>query len=182
MEKLGVVELFRIIREDWECHASIGEGRYTPGFRAVAVHRFGVWLRDLRFRPVRAILIRFQRFMYRYIRNYYGIELHPSSIVGRRLVIGHQSGIVIRARIGNDCVVRQNVTIGGSSLKRADEIPTLGNGVHIGCGVAIVGDVTIGDNARIGPNAVVMTDVPAGATVFASAPRVVQLPQERKLG
>jgi serine O-acetyltransferase len=113
--------------------------------------------------------------MYRYVRNHYGIELPDTTIVGHRLVIAHQGGIVIhgRARIGNNCLIRHNVTIGAASHDRAWEAPRLGDRVQVGCGAVILGQVTIGDGARIGPNVVVMVNVPASATVFASSPRII---------
>jgi serine O-acetyltransferase len=174
-----LVELLKRIREDWRVH----QRDWTrPGFRAVAVHRFGVWVKDVRPKILRATLFRFYRMMYRYIRNHYGIELPDTTIVGRRLIIGHQGGIVIHyhAEIGDDCLIRQNVTIGAASDDRYWEAPKLGRGVQVGCGAAILGKVTIGDGARIGPNAVVMTNVPAGATVFAPPSRIIQLPKNQK--
>jgi serine O-acetyltransferase len=77
------------------------------------------------------------------------------------------------AVVGDECILRHNVTIGAISLDLIDHAPTLGRGVHVGCGAVIMGPISIGDGARIGPNAVVMTDVPAGASVFVSAPRMV---------
>jgi serine O-acetyltransferase len=75
--------------------------------------------------------------------------------------------------IGDDCVIRQNATIGALGGERPLEAPRLGRGVQVGVGAVILGPVTIGDGARIGPNAVVMTDVPAGATVFVNPPRMM---------
>ncbi len=116
--------------------------------------------------------------LYRYIRNHYGIEVYYSTKIGRRVVFGHQNGIVIHpfAEIGDDCLIRQNVTIGAAKQGPGREAPKLGAGVRVGCGAVIVGDVTIGEGAIIGPNAVVMTDVPAGATVFAENPRIMERP------
>jgi serine O-acetyltransferase len=170
---MAVHSLVRQIREEWEIH---GRDWTQPGFRALAVYRFGVWLRrEVRGGLFRAALSRLHRSMYRYVRNHYGIELPVTTVVGRRVVIGHQSGIVIhpRAVIGDECLIRQNVTIGAASHDRSSEAPKLGRGVHVGCGAAILGPVTIGDGARIGPNAVVTTDVPAGASVFVDAPRII---------
>jgi len=118
--------------------------------------------------------------MYRYVRNHYGIELPATTKVGRRLLLGHQSGIVIHphAEIGDDCMIRQNVTIGAATPDRVlQEAPTLGNGVQVGVGAVIVGRVTIGDGVRIGPTAVVLTNVAAGASVFVVPPRIIQLAQ-----
>jgi serine O-acetyltransferase len=163
--------LMTLIREDW-----VASGRHwdRPGFRAVAVHRFGNWVMT-QGRIVRSPLYRVYRILFRFVRNYYGIELPLTTRVGRRCSIGHQSGIVIhpRAEIGDDCVIRQNVTIGAASEGRIHQAPRLGHRVEVGAGAVIIGRVRIGDGARIGPNAVVMTDVPAGAVVFAPASRVI---------
>ncbi len=75
--------------------------------------------------------------------------------------------------IGDESIIYQNVTIGALNGERVQEAPTLGRSVTVGCGAAVLGPVTIGDGARIGPNAVVMTDVPAGATVFVNPPRTI---------
>lgn len=171
--------LARQICEDWEAHF---RDWTQPGFRALAVHRFGTWVHrksgyGLVRGPIRKVLSRLHLMMFRYVRNHYGIELPVEAVVGRRVIIGHQSGIVIHdnAVIGDECVLRQNVTLGALNSERALEAPRLGRGVEIGGGAMIMGGVTIGDGARIGPNTVVMEDVPAGATVFVSSPRMILL-------
>jgi serine O-acetyltransferase len=166
--------LARLVREDWEVHF---RDWTQPGFRAIAVHRFGTWIYQLRRGPVRSVLLRVHRTMFRYVRNHYGIELPVTAVVGRRVVIGHQSGIVIHANavIGDECFLRQNVTIGAMTLERSEEAPTLGRGVSVGCGAVVLGGITIGDRAKIGPNAVVMMDVPADTSVFVSTPRMLTL-------
>jgi len=85
-----------------------------------------------------------------------------------------------KAEIGDDCLIRQNVTIGAASHDRPREAPKLGNGVQVGSGAAILGNVKIGDGVRIGPNAVVMTSVPAGVIVFAAPARILRLPQPKE--
>jgi len=175
-EYKSLAALFKQIHGDW----SVSQRDWTrPGFRAVAVHRFGVWVRNKRPRILRATLFRVYQMMYRYVRNHYGIELPDTTVVGRRLIIGHQGGIVIhpRSEIGDDCLIRQNVTIGAASDDRWWEAPRLGHGVQVGCGAVVIGKISIGDGARIGPNAVVMTNVPPGATAFAPPPRIIQLPK-----
>jgi serine O-acetyltransferase len=103
--------------------------------------------------------------------------MHETAKVGRRFLVGHQSGIVIHfnSEFGDDCVIRQNVTIGAAGVGRINDGPKFGHRVDIGAGAVIVGKVKVGDDARIGPNAVVMTDVPAGATVFVDAPRMIKV-------
>jgi len=174
-----VLGLVAQIREDWEIH----QRDWTqPGFRALAIHRFGHWIQSeaghgLVRGPVRRVLQRLHLMMFRYARNRYGIELHPATAIGQRVRFVHQSGIVIspKAVIGDDCLIRQNVTIGGPSEERWHEAPILGRRVHVGSGAVLIGAITIGDGARIGPNAVVMTDVPAFASVFVVSPRVMAI-------
>ncbi|MEP6958274.1 MAG: serine acetyltransferase [Nitrospirota bacterium] len=96
--------------------------------------------------------------------------MYCSTKIGRRVVFGHQNGIIIHpnAEIGDDCLIRQNVTIGVARNAQGREALKLGARVSVGCGAVIVGNVTIGDGAIIGPNTAVMTNVPAGSTVFTS--------------
>lgn len=164
-----------MIREDWEVNS---RDWTLPGFRAIAVYRFGVWVAELPRSLRRSVLYRIYRPMFRYVRNRYGIELPVTATIGRRVLLGHQAGIVIhpKAVIGEECVIRHNVTIGGTTWERGThEAPTIGCRVSLGCGVAIVGNVAIGDDATVGPNAVVVTDVPANSSVFVSAPRMFTL-------
>jgi serine O-acetyltransferase len=121
--------------------------------------------------------------MLRCVRNWYGIELYPDAIIGRRFRIGHQSGIVIHrhATSGDDCIVRQGVTIGMGGMHRLEDgsyfresAPFIGNRVDFGAGSKIVGKVTIGDDANIGPNAVVLTDVPESTSVFAPMSKMLR--------
>ena len=104
-----------------------------------------------------------------------GIEIHPGARIGRRFFIDHGAGVVIgeTAEIGDDCHILQGVTLGGTSLHRTKRHPTLGNGVTIGAGAKLIGAVEIGDNARIGAGSVVVTNVPANATVIGVPGHVV---------
>jgi len=171
------LSLFAIIREDLLHH----DRDWTlPGFRAVAVHRLGVWHRTIRFRPLRLIVKRIHLSLYRRVRNRYGIELPYTVVIGRRLKIEHQGAIVVHgyARIGNDCVIRQGVTIGNRTLDRRYDAPVLGCNVEVGAGAKILGDVVLGDRCRIGANAVVVCDVPADATAVGIPARIIgKLPE-----
>ncbi len=173
-----VLQLWQQIREDWETNK---RDWTEPGFRALVMYRFGVWRTEIgtsswRGKLARKLANRLYQSMHRYVRNLYGIELHSSARIGRRVRIAHQGAIVIHrfAQIGDRCVIRQGVTLGnaGRGVTR-EEAPTLGNDVSLGAGAVILGRVTVGDGARIGPNTVIMSDVPAGATVFASPPRMI---------
>lgn len=167
-----------LLREDWRRN---GCDWTRPGFRALAVQRFGVWRMRIRSRALRAPLSVLYRTLHRFVRNRYGIELHATAQVGRRLCIAHQGAIVIHefATIGDDCTIRQGVTLGAAGEYRIDAAPVLGDRVDVGAGAMILGRVRIGDDARIGPNAVIMTDVPEGATAVAPPPRIITPPTPR---
>jgi serine O-acetyltransferase len=156
------LSLLRQIVEDWEAN---GRDWTRPGFQAIALHRFGNWRFKIPSRVARAPFSLLYRALYQGMRNIYGIELPYSARIGRRLVIEHQSGIVIHgnAIIGDDCIIRHGVTLGNRSLDRPAEAPTLGNRVNVGAGAKILGMVSIGDDAQVGANAVVRHDVPPGA-------------------
>lgn len=152
--------LFGLIKEDWIAH---GSDWTRPGFRAIAAHRFGVWRMKIR-QPFRAPLSIVYRWMYRKCRNHYGIEVPYSAKVGRRVVFEHQHGIVIHgnSEIGDDSILRQGCTLGNKSLDRPHDAPKLGKRVNVGAGAKILGAVTVGDDAVIGANSVVLKDVPPG--------------------
>lgn len=160
------------LREDWEAH---GRDWTRPGFRAVAVHRFGVWRMGVHSKLARAPLSVLYRALYRHVRNDYGIDLPYTVRLGRRVVFEHCGAIVVHgdAAIGDDSIIRQGVTIGNRHLNRPREAPRLGARVNVGAGAKILGRVAIGDDASIGANAVVLMDVPAGATAV-GVPAVVR--------
>ena len=124
---------------------------------------------------LRAPLSIVYRHFYRRVRNLYGIELPYSASIGRRVIIEHQSGIVIHGAtvIGDDCIIRQNCTFGIRRMGELSKAPVLGRGVDVGAGAVILGDVRIGDFAVIGANAVVLHNVPAGAMAV-GVPAVVK--------
>ena len=158
------IGLFGIWKEDLAAH----EGDWTrPGFRALAAHRFGVWRMGVRSRILRAPLSLMYRWFFRRCRDRYGIELPFSAWIGRRVVFEHQNGIVVHgsAIIGDECVLRQGVTLGNRHLERPYDAPRLGRGVNIGAGAVLLGRIELGDRVQVGANAVVLKDVPAGDTV-----------------
>lgn len=110
------------------------------------------------------------------VRSATGIEIHPGARLGRRLFIDHGMGIVIgeTAEVGDDVVMFHGATLGGVSMTHGKRHPTIGNGVVIGSGARILGPIRVGDNARIGANAVVVKDVPANATAV-GVPAAVRL-------
>jgi serine O-acetyltransferase len=168
-------ELIDLIREDYRTHR---RDWTLPGFQAVALYRFGVWTRTVgRPRLIHWLLRLIYRSLFVFVRNVYGIELWDTATVGRRFEIGHQGGIAIHylAKIGDDCLIHQNVTLGAANIPTVDRGPTLGDRVEIGCGAVVIGGVFIGADTRIGPNAVVTMSVPAGSTVVAPPPRIVHV-------
>lgn len=160
-----MVSLIQQVHEDYIAH----DRRWSvPGFQAVALHRFGCWQQKIKRKIFRAPLTAVSRTLFVFVRNVYGIELPFSVKLGRRVVIYHQHGIVIHGNsvIGDDCIIRQGVTLGIRSMDRLDDAPQLGNGVDIGCGAKILGGVKIGGQAKIGANAVVLNHVPPYATAI----------------
>lgn len=105
-----------------------------------------------------------------------GIEIHPGATIGRRLVIDHGTGIVIgeTAEIGDDVLIYQGVTLGGTGKDVGKRHPTVGNGVMISAGAKVLGPITIGDNSRVAAGAVVLKDVPPNSTVVGVPARVVR--------
>jgi serine O-acetyltransferase len=112
-----------------------------------------------------------------------GIEIHPGAKIGRRFFIDHGMGVVIgeTAEIGDDVTIYQGVTLGGTSWKKGKRHPTLENGVIVGAGAKVLGPFTVGENARVGSNAVVTKQVPAGATVVGIPGRIVRQNGEKVL-
>ena len=164
---------FQLIKEDWVAHA---KDWTRPGFRAVAVCRFGQWMMMIRLFIFRAPCSVLYRIMFRYVRNVYGIELPYTVQLGRRVVFEHQHGIVIHGavKIGDDCIIRQGVTIGNRYLDKPHDAPWLEQGVNVGAGAVILGKIILGHGASIGANAVVLQDVPSMATVVGN-PAVIKV-------
>ena len=174
----SVQDLAAQISEDW---ATNQHDWTMPGFRAIAVHRFGTWTANKRPGVLRTVLLSVYGLLYRYVRNHYGIEIPLTVTLGRRLCLVHQHGILFhwKALVGYDCLIRHGATIGAGygGEKTLHRGPQLGNRVEVGPGVVILAAVKIGDGAVLGPNVVVMADVPAGARVFTEAPRIIRLPK-----
>lgn len=166
------MSLLELLKEDFESH---GRDWTKPGFRALAVYRFGVWRMGIGPRAVRAPFSIAYRFMFRHVRNHYGIELPYSATIGRKVVFEHQGGIVIHgaAVVGEGSCIRQGVTLGNRSVDEPNEAPVLGKNVNVGVGAKLLGKVHVGDGAAIGANAVVLEDVPPGATAVGVPAKVV---------
>lgn len=145
------------------------------------MYRFGVWREGIQTAALRLPFSLLYHVLRRCIRNFYGIEMYSTARIGRRLRIAHQSGIVLHeeAVLGDDCLIRQGVSIGRASNHgegvRA-KAPVLGSRVEVGANAVIVGGITIGDDVVIGPNTVVMTNVPSDSIVASPPARVIPRP------
>ena len=145
-----------------------------PGVHAVLYHRVAHWLyRHHRFFLARCVS--------QWSRFWTGIEIHPGATIGHRLVIDHGMGIVIgeTAEIGDDCLLYQGVTLGGTGKDLGKRHPTIENGVMIGSGAKVLGPITIGRNAKVAAGAVVVKDVEPNCTVVGVPGEVVRIDGER---
>lgn len=171
-EEAPTPSFFDLVAEDWRTH----DRDWTkPGFKALLIYRFGIWRMTLRRTPLRGVLGYLQRYLFRRACWRYGIEIYESAKLGRRILFEHPSGIVIHGDsvIGDDVVIRQQVTLGIRRLDRLHDAPVIGNNVDIGAGAKILGRVVVGDGAAIGANAVVLEDVPPGALAVGVPARIV---------
>ncbi|HVL00405.1 MAG TPA: serine O-acetyltransferase [Dongiaceae bacterium] len=139
-----------------------------PGLHAVFFHRLSHRLWNMGFKLLARCVSSFARWMT-------GIEIHPGATIGRRFFIDHGMGVVIgeTAEVGDDVTLYHGVTLGGTTWNKGKRHPTLGNGVVVGAGAKILGPITVGDNARVGSNAVVTKDVPPEATVVGIPGRII---------
>lgn len=144
------------------------------GFHAILYYRISHWL-------YRHHLCFLARWVSQHAKWTTGVEIHPAATIGRRLVIDHGTGVVIgaTAEIGDDCLIYQGVTLGGTGISTGKRHPTLGNGVMVGSGAKILGPITIGDHARVAANAVVLRDVPENSTVVGVPGHVVRVNGEK---
>lgn len=141
-----------------------------PGVHAIIGHRIAHFFFKHRLKFL-------ARLVSQITRHCTGVEIHPGATIGRRLVIDHGMGIVIgeTAELGDDILLYQGVTLGGSGKEKFKRHPTLGNGVLVGSGAKILGSFRVGNNARIAANAVVLQEIPDDATAVGIPARVVRL-------
>jgi serine O-acetyltransferase len=163
--------VFENIHEDWATH----DRQWTRhGFWVLVVYRFGRWRYGIRSRPVRVPFSFLYKVMKFVSEMLLGVELPCEAVIGRRLVIEHVGGIVISgdAVFGDDCVIRNGVTVGLRNRGLAGS-PRIGNRVDIGAGAKLLGSIHIGDDCAIGANAVVLCDVPSGSIAVGIPARVL---------
>jgi len=166
-------EMLFLIKEDWEAHRCDWT---RTGFRAIAIHRFGVWRMTVEPKLLRAPFSILYRSLYCKVRNYYGIDLPYTVKLGRRVKFEHPGGVIIHgnAVIGDDCVIRQGVTLGNRHLNEPFAAPVLGDRVNVGAGAKLLGNITIGTDVNIGANAVVLCDVPTGMNAVGFPAKIIE--------
>jgi serine O-acetyltransferase len=140
-----------------------------PGFHSILLHRMAHRMHLAGFSLLARIVSQFNR-------SVTGIEIHPGAAIGRRCFIDHGMGVVIgeTAEIGDDALLYQGVTLGGTGKEKGKRHPTIGNNVVIGTGAKILGNITIGDHTKIGAGSVVIRSVPDHSTVVGVPGRVVR--------
>lgn len=138
-----------------------------PGVHAVWAYRLAHMLFKKNFKLLARIVSSISR-------SYTGVDIHPGARLGRRLFIDHANGVVIgeTTKIGTDCVLFHQVTLGGVSMSKGKRHPTLGDRVMVGAGAKVLGPIHVGSDARIAANAVVVRDVPAGCSAIGVPARV----------
>ncbi len=141
-----------------------------PGLHAIVMHRWAnvCWRAGFKW---------LGRFISHIARGLTGIEIHPGATIGRRVFIDHGFGVVIgeTAEVGDDCTISQGVTLGGTSLSKGSKRhPTLARGAIIGAGAKVLGAFTVGEGAKVGSNAAVVKEVPAGATAVGNPARIIE--------
>lgn len=161
-------DIATVMGKDPAARSSLEALLACPGVHALAIHRFahGAWTGGFQ---------TFGRFLSHVGRFLTGIEIHPGARIGRRVFLDHGMGIVIgeTAEVGDDCTIYQGVTLGGTSLNGGKRHPTLENGVVVGAGAKVLGPFTVGENAKIGSNSVVVKTVPEGATAVGIPARLI---------
>ncbi len=166
----GVIreQIDTIFREDPAARSVIEIVLLYPGFHAVLLHRMAHWLFEAKVPFFPRLVSQLSRFLT-------GIEIHPGATIGHRFFIDHGMGVVIgeTAEIGDDVLIYQGVTLGGTGHERGKRHPTIGNNVVIGTGAKVLGGIKIGNNVKIGAGSVVVKSVPDYSTVVGIPGRIV---------
>jgi serine O-acetyltransferase len=176
--------MFAILRSDIQCILDRDPAARStwevitcyPGLHALVMHRLAHWFWTHGLRWLGRFTSHFSRWLT-------GIEIHPGAVIGRSVFIDHGMGVVIgeTAEVGDGCTIYQGVTLGGTSLyKGTKRHPTLGKNVVVSAGAKVLGGFTVGDNAKVGSNAVVIKPVPAGATAVGIPARIIQAEDSKR--
>lgn len=171
-----IKEDFRVIKQKDPAIKSNVELFFNyPGLIAILHYRVANKLYKKGFKIIARIIMGFTQF----ITN---IDIHPACIIGRRIFIDHGIGVVIgeTAILKDDITIYQGVTLGGVSLNQQKRHPTILNGVIIGGGAKILGNITIGENVKVGANSVVLEDVPDNVTVVGIPARIIKKEEKKK--
>ncbi|MFI3270514.1 MAG: serine acetyltransferase [Pseudomonadota bacterium] len=164
--------MFKNIRKDFTTHnKDIG----SQGFWVMVTYRFGRWRYGISWRPLRMFFSLLYKILYKFTQIVTGVELPCEAIVGENFRIDHFGGIIISgyAVFGDNCVVRNGVTVGLKNIE--DPIaPHFGNNVDIGSGAKVLGAITIGDNVKIGANAVVLHNLPSNCIAVGVPAKVIK--------
>lgn len=158
-----------IFREDPAARSVLEVLICYPGLHAILLHRLAHWCYGHGLKLLARMISQVARFLT-------GIEIHPGATIGRRFFIDHGMGVVIgeTAVIGDDVILYQGVTLGGTGKDRGKRHPTLGSHVVVGTGAKVLGNITIGNNVKIGAGSVVVHSVPDDSTVVGIPGRVVR--------
>lgn len=159
-----------IMERDPAARSAVEVRLLYPGYKAIMAHRRANWCfrHNLKF---------LARWISERAKRKTGIEIHPAAKIGRGVLIDHGMGVVIgeTAEVGDGCTIYQGVTLGGTGKDVGKRHPTIGNNVLIGSGAKVLGPFRVGDNARIAAGAVVLKEVPEGATAVGVPARVVRI-------
>ena len=158
-----------VFREDPAAKSVIEILLCYPGFHAILMHRLAHKLYEMKLPLIPRVVSQISRL-------FTGIEIHPGAKIGRRFFIDHGMGVVIgeTTEIGDDVLLYQGVTLGGTGKEQGKRHPTLGNGVVVGTGAKVLGSITVGNHAKIGAGSVVIHPVPDNATVVGVPGKVVR--------
>lgn len=161
-------DLAAVFDRDPACHRYIDPLLYFKGFHALATHRFAhtLWNEGRR---------DFALFLQSQSSRTFGVDIHPAARFGQGIMIDHATGIVIgeTAVVGNNCSFLHAVTLGGSGKETGDRHPKIGEGVLIGAGAKVLGNIVVGDGSRVAAGSVVLADVPAHVTVAGVPAKIV---------
>ncbi len=165
-----------IFREDPAAKSVLEIVLCYPGFHAILLHRLAHWLYRRKVPLIPRVISQFSRW-------FTGIEIHPGARIGRRFFIDHGMGVVIgeTTEIGDDVLLYQGVTLGGTGKEKGKRHPTIGDHVVVGTGAKVLGSITIGHHTKIGAGSVVVKPVPDHSTVVGVPGRVVRQRGERFL-